>query len=59
MPTYNIRMHTYIHTCIHTSGVDIPMSALDEMVQGVQAVAGISKVVYDLTAKPPGTTEWE
>ena len=41
------------------AGVDVPFAALREMVQGVTAVAGISRVVYDLTAKPPGTTEWE
>lgn len=40
-------------------GKDLPFSALTEMVNGVQNVPGISKVVYDLTAKPPGTTEWE
>jgi GMP synthase (glutamine-hydrolysing) len=32
---------------------------LDEMVEGVLNVPGISRVVYDLTSKPPGTTEWE
>lgn len=32
---------------------------MQEMVEGVLAVPGISRVCYDLTAKPPGTTEWE
>jgi GMP synthase (glutamine-hydrolysing) len=40
-------------------GKDIPFSALREWVKGIEGVKGVSKVVYDLTAKPPGTTEWE
>lgn len=40
--------------------VDIPQKAVMEMVERILSeVAGISRVVYDLTAKPPGTTEWE
>lgn len=40
-------------------GKDVPFAALREWVDGVSKCPGISKVVYDLTAKPPGTTEWE
>jgi GMP synthase (glutamine-hydrolysing) len=41
-------------------GVDIPEAALAEMTRRILAeVEGIVRVVYDLTAKPPGTTEWE
>ncbi|MDO8429050.1 MAG: glutamine-hydrolyzing GMP synthase [Candidatus Daviesbacteria bacterium] len=40
-------------------GIDIPEEAVEEMVKGVLSVPGISKVAYDLTSKPPGTTEWE
>ena len=29
------------------------------MVEEIKAVPGISRVLYDLTPKPPGTTEWE
>jgi len=29
------------------------------MIAGIEKVKGISKIVYDLTSKPPGTTEWE
>ena len=29
------------------------------MVQKIKSVPGISRVLYDLTSKPPGTTEWE
>ena len=29
------------------------------MVDVMQTVPGISRVMYDLTSKPPGTTEWE
>ena len=39
---------------------DIPLAALEEMVQTILAeVPGISRVVLDLSSKPPGTTEWE
>ena len=40
-------------------GVDIPLEAVQKIVQQVLTVPGISRVVYDLTSKPPGTTEWE
>lgn len=32
---------------------------LTEMVASLKEVQGISRVLYDLTSKPPGTTEWE
>ncbi|XP_055386180.1 GMP synthase [glutamine-hydrolyzing] [Condylostylus longicornis] len=37
----------------------LPMNVLETMVREISAVEGISRVLYDLTAKPPGTTEWE
>ena len=40
-------------------GIDLPEEALDEMAAQVLAIPGIARVVYDLTSKPPGTTEWE
>ena len=40
---------------IHCSGPQV----LDEMVTNMNKVQGISRVLYDMTAKPPGTTEWE
>lgn len=41
-------------------GKDIPQEALYKMVNGIiLKVPGISRVAYDLTSKPPGTTEWE
>lgn len=40
-------------------GKDIPQKALDEIVFEVLKTRGISRVAYDLTAKPPATTEWE
>lgn len=42
-----------------TPGEQLPQKVLDEMVAGIQKVSGIARVAYDLTAKPPGTTEWE
>eukprot|EP01063_Lacrimia_lanifica_P024232 TRINITY_DN32182_c0_g1_i1.p1 TRINITY_DN32182_c0_g1~~TRINITY_DN32182_c0_g1_i1.p1 ORF type:complete len:667 (+),score=341.87 TRINITY_DN32182_c0_g1_i1:72-2072(+) len=38
---------------------EMPVAVLQEIVEAVQKVPGISRVVYDLTSKPPGTTEWE
>lgn len=40
-------------------GVDIPLPVIDKMVKAASEVPGISRVLYDLTAKPPSTTEWE
>ena len=41
-------------------GKDIPEVALETMVMKILSeVPRISRVAYDLTSKPPGTTEWE
>ncbi len=41
-------------------GKDIPQAAVEKMVKQIlKNVSGVSRVVYDLTSKPPGTTEWE
>ena len=40
-------------------GKDIPNQAVEEMVSRVSAVPGIARVCFDLTSKPPATTEWE
>ncbi|MBI4039967.1 glutamine-hydrolyzing GMP synthase [Candidatus Daviesbacteria bacterium] len=41
-------------------GQDISKEALNEMVIGIlSGVNNISRIAYDLTSKPPGTTEWE
>ena len=41
-------------------GVDIPEDALSTMVSRILKEApNIARVVYDLTSKPPATTEWE
>lgn len=41
-------------------GKDIPIEALHEIVKRILAKnPKITRVVYDLTSKPPGTTEWE
>lgn len=41
-------------------GKEIPETAVYQIVDQILArVPGISRVLYDLTPKPPGTTEWE
>eukprot|EP00088_Acartia_fossae_P041500 TRINITY_DN4341_c0_g1_i7.p1 TRINITY_DN4341_c0_g1~~TRINITY_DN4341_c0_g1_i7.p1 ORF type:complete len:667 (-),score=137.16 TRINITY_DN4341_c0_g1_i7:322-2322(-) len=40
-------------------GKDIPLEVVHKMVSEVLTVNGISRVFYDITTKPPGTTEWE
>ncbi len=40
-------------------GIHIPEEAVFEMVERILTVPKIARVVYDLTSKPPGTTEWE
>lgn len=33
--------------------------AVQKMVRSISTIDGISRVLFDLTSKPPGTTEWE
>jgi len=40
-------------------GQDFPETVLREIVQEIVRIPGIARVAYDLTSKPPGTTEWE
>ena len=40
-------------------GKDLPLDLVHKMVSEIGTVPGISRVLYDLTTKPPGTTEWE
>ncbi|GAV00525.1 hypothetical protein RvY_11358 [Ramazzottius varieornatus] len=40
-------------------GQDLPEEVVIKMAQSVAEVGGVSRVLYDLTCKPPGTTEWE
>ncbi|XP_066540914.1 GMP synthase [glutamine-hydrolyzing] [Hoplias malabaricus] len=37
----------------------IPEEVVLKMVSEIKKIPGISRVMYDLTSKPPGTTEWE
>ena len=40
-------------------GRDLPIDVIHEMVTEILKDNTIARVVYDLTSKPPGTTEWE
>lgn len=44
---------------IAVPGADFPLEALADIVYEVGQVPGIARIAYDLTSKPPGTTEWE
>jgi GMP synthase PP-ATPase subunit len=39
--------------------INFKFQVVGKMVSEIESVNGISRVLYDLTAKPPGTTEWE
>ena len=40
-------------------GRDIPVEVVNRMVAEILKIHGVSRVLYDITSKPPGTTEWE
>ncbi|XP_017462236.1 PREDICTED: GMP synthase [glutamine-hydrolyzing] [Rhagoletis zephyria] len=39
--------------------INLPTQVLNNIVHDISKLDGISRVLYDLTSKPPGTTEWE
>ncbi len=40
-------------------GKELPLACVRAMAREVSSLEGIGAVLYDLTSKPPGTTEWE
>lgn len=42
-----------------TPNVHLPLDIIKKMVTEIEKVTGISRVLYDLTPKPPSTTEFE
>ncbi|XKL68636.1 hypothetical protein PGB90_006405 [Kerria lacca] len=40
-------------------GRDLPLEVVKNILQQLKELPGISRVLYDLTSKPPATTEWE
>ncbi|CAG0887726.1 unnamed protein product [Darwinula stevensoni] len=40
-------------------GKHLPLEVVNAMCSELAGIQGISRVLYDLTSKPPGTTEWE
>jgi len=42
-----------------TPDVHLPLNLIKQMVDKIEKVPGVSRVLYDLTPKPPSTTEWE
>jgi len=40
-------------------GNHIPVDVVNKIAEEIRKVPGITRVLYDLTSKPPGTTEWE
>jgi len=53
------KTHDFMTGVPAVPGKDISHSVINKMVAEILTVNGISRVLYDLTPKPPGTTEWE
>lgn len=56
-----LQVRYMIHAHSHRCSIHIVYFAqvLNQIVRDISKLDGISRVLYDLTAKPPGTTEWE
>lgn len=50
---------THLFFFFPCSPVSPPPQVVLKMVAEIKKIPGISRVMYDLTSKPPGTTEWE
>jgi len=63
--SHSVSIRTFITNDFMTGrpavpGMDLPVEVLNEIVKKIsQNFPKIGRVVYDLTSKPPGTTEWE
>ncbi len=60
----SVAIRTFMTTNFKTGdialpGIDFPEPVLLKIVDEVLAYPGIARVLYDLSSKPPGTTEWE
>ena len=60
----SVAIRTFMTTNFKTGnaaipGIDFPEEVLLEIVDELLQLPGIARVLYDLTSKPPGTTEWE
>ncbi|XP_042898106.1 GMP synthase [glutamine-hydrolyzing] isoform X4 [Parasteatoda tepidariorum] len=51
--------HDFMTGIPATPNKHLPLDVIKKMVTEMLNVPGISRVLYDLTPKPPGTTEWE
>eukprot|EP01124_Arcella_intermedia_P001442 TRINITY_DN10792_c0_g1_i1.p1 TRINITY_DN10792_c0_g1~~TRINITY_DN10792_c0_g1_i1.p1 ORF type:complete len:659 (+),score=136.49 TRINITY_DN10792_c0_g1_i1:259-1977(+) len=62
--THSVAVRTMITNDFMTGrpavpGQDINLDTLKQIAAQVQNLPEVGRVVYDLTSKPPGTTEWE
>ncbi len=60
----SIAIRTFITNNFKTGEIavpneDIPENVIEQMVEEILQLEKVSRVVYDLSSKPPGTTEWE
>ncbi|XP_013774803.1 GMP synthase [glutamine-hydrolyzing]-like [Limulus polyphemus] len=51
--------HNYMMGIPATPDKHLSLEVMNKMVAEIQAVPGVSRVLYDLTPRPPGMTEWE
>ncbi|GFY49701.1 GMP synthase [Trichonephila inaurata madagascariensis] len=51
--------HDFMTGIPATPNKDLPLEVIQKMADEMLVIPGISRILYDLTPKPPGTTEWE
>jgi len=58
-PDYPNNCAYSIHAHVLKLSISSLWQVVQRMVTEILTVPGVSRVLYDLTTKPPGTTEWE